>query len=491
MTDSNIVPKWCFTLLVLSSGLIILLIKKICNRVISVDSIVCSYIIVIIIFCQALYGIAQWFQWVPLMSNHKVVGSFDNPAGFVSCLCMGLPFVLLCLKSVARTSHKIGLYLLALVIILAIILAESRSGMISIVAVASVLCWHYIPFKKRTKAVILVCAFFLLLGGSYFFKKDSADGRLLIWKCSWEMIKDSPIYGHGINSFRAHYMDYQANYFEKYPGSSYSMLADNILCPFNEYLTVLINFGFIGLCILLIFMFFLLFCYYKHPRDKQWVALLSLLSVSVFSLFSYPFTYPFIWVIVCFDVYVLIRKIRCWVFASLYKQLFCIVSVMLCLFFLYKLYQRMEAEYTWDDVAYLHATDESLAVYESLMPILTRNPYFLYNYAVTLLDVDCLDESLDKALQCKVYWADYDLELLLGDIYKQRKEYEISERHYKKASCMCPCRFMPLYRMFELYKEVGDREHSQSMAQLIIEKPIKVRSSMIRQIKYKVKQELQ
>lgn len=151
----------------------------------------------------------------------------------------------------------------------------------------------------------------------------------------------------------------------------------------------------------------------------------------------------------------------------------------------------MEAEYTWDDVAYLHATDESLAIYESLMPILTRNPYFLYNYAVTLLDVDCLDESLDKALQCKVYWADYDLELLLGDIYKQRKEYEISERHYKKASCMCPCRFMPLYRMFELYKEVGDREHSQSMAQLIIEKPIKVRSSMIRQIKYKVKQELQ
>lgn len=140
MTDSNIVPKWCFTLLVLSSGLIILLIKKICNRVISVDSIVCSYIIVIIIFCQALYGIAQWFQWVPLMSNHKVVGSFDNPAGFASCLCMGLPFVLLCLKSVARTSHKIGLYLLALVIILAIILAESRSGMISIVAVASVLC---------------------------------------------------------------------------------------------------------------------------------------------------------------------------------------------------------------------------------------------------------------------------------------------------------------------------------------------------------------
>lgn len=70
-------------------------------------------------------------------------------------LVYGFTIVLLCLKSVARTSHKIGLYLLALVIILAIILAESRSGMISIVAVASVLCWHYIPFKKGLRLLFL------------------------------------------------------------------------------------------------------------------------------------------------------------------------------------------------------------------------------------------------------------------------------------------------------------------------------------------------
>ena len=47
------------------------------------------------------------------------------------------------------------------------------------------------------------------------------------------MIKDSPGYGHGINSFRTHYMDYQAHHFEQHPDSKYSMLADNVLCPFN------------------------------------------------------------------------------------------------------------------------------------------------------------------------------------------------------------------------------------------------------------------
>ena len=101
-----------------------------------------------------------------------------------------------------------------------------------------------------------------------------------------------------------------------------------------------------------------------------------------------------------------------------------------------------------------------------------------------------MDEWCDKALQCQTYWADYDLELLLGDIYKRRKEYEMSERYYKKASYMCPCRFIPLYRMFEVYKEVGDEERYRSMAQLIIEKPVKVQSSIVRQIKHKVKREV-
>ena len=177
-------------------------------------------------------------------------------------------------------------------------------------------------------------------------------------------------------------------------------------------------------------------------------------------------------------------------FAPIYKKSLCVILIIFCLGFSYRLYQRIEAEYRWNDIAYLHATDESLRVYKSLMPVLGSNPYFLYNYAVILLDVDSLDESLDKALRCRTYWADYDLELLLGDIYKRRKEYEISERYYKKASYMCPCRFIPLYRMFEVYKEMGDKERYQSMAQVIIAKPVKVQSSIVRQIKHKVKREV-
>ena len=35
----------------------------------------------------------------------------------------------------------------------------------------------------------------------YYYKKDSADGRLLIWRVSIDMIADAPLVGHGIGTF--------------------------------------------------------------------------------------------------------------------------------------------------------------------------------------------------------------------------------------------------------------------------------------------------
>lgn len=56
---------------------------------------------------------------------------------------------------------------------------------------------------------------------------------------------------------------------------------------------------------------------------------------------------------------------------------------------------------------------------------------------------------------------------------------------------MCPCRFIPLQQMFELFKEIGDEKKALEVAEKIIEKPIKVKSLIISQIKYKMKRTLQ
>ena len=124
-------------------------------------------------------------------------------------------------------------------------------------------------------------------------KKDSADGRLLIWNCAWEMIKDAPLTGHGSGSFRAHYMDYQAAYIEAHPDNHYVTLADNVLSPFNEYIHFTLNFRLIGLFLIFIGTGYL---WWKNRNRKDIdgkVAAFFLYGIGIFSLFSYPFTYPF------------------------------------------------------------------------------------------------------------------------------------------------------------------------------------------------------
>lgn len=88
------------------------------------------------------------------------------------------------------------------------------------------------------KSVSLFLFMILFIISIYYYKKDSADGRLLIWRVSIDMIADAPLVGHGIGTFENKYMYYQAQYFESHPYSKYEKLADNIVYPYNEFLRI-------------------------------------------------------------------------------------------------------------------------------------------------------------------------------------------------------------------------------------------------------------
>lgn len=51
---------------------------------------------------------------------------------------------------------------------------------------------------------------------------------------------------------------------------------------------------------------------------------------------------------------------------------------------------------------------------------------------------------------------------------------------------MCPCRFMPLNQLYDLYKSMGIDERALEIAIEIVNKPIKVKSRTITQIRYKM-----
>jgi O-antigen ligase len=93
---------------------------------------------------------------------------------------------------------------------------------------------------------VLIVAIFLSIK-LYHFKKDSADGRLLMWTVSLNMIKEKPLTGFVPGGFRKLYPLWQGEYIANRDDSLWTILADDVSSPFNEFLKTGIEQGIIGL----------------------------------------------------------------------------------------------------------------------------------------------------------------------------------------------------------------------------------------------------
>ena len=78
---------------------------------------------------------------------------------------------------------------------------------------------------------------------------------------------------------------------------------------------------------------------------------------------------------------------------------------------------------------------------------------------------------------------DYDTHLLAASNHEHMGNYGLAEAHLRKASAMCPVRFVPLYQLAKLYGKMGRYEDQRRMAKQIMDKEVKVPSQRITDIK--------
>jgi O-antigen ligase len=460
--------------------------------------------IIVVNLCsfQAIYGLFQYFQIIRVASVFPIVGSFDNPAGFAACSAVAFPLAFSLLKE--WKYYKWPAIVSMAVIGIAVVLSESRAGIVSLGAVLVIFLYSEYHEKLRKLKKYLIPSS-IVIGATIFFlllsmKQDSASGRVLIWSNTWEMIKDTPIFGHGNGAFPAKYMDYQADYFAQNPESKYTMLADNVLHPFNEYLLLSAEYGLVGLILLLTVAFFLL----KSGKIGS-PYMLCLISLGIFSLFSYPLKYPFVWVIVAYCL-AEIRKRQarhCGLAPqSTDKEQAAkpIRSAMLLLLLItfvslggYFLSKDISFEYRWNKAAkasLLGKTKELLPEYERLHRARNGNYLFLYNYGAELNHINEYEKSAVILSQCLHYLNDYDVQMLLADNYSNLKQWDKAENHYIRAADMCPARFLPLSKLMNLYDTTGQNDKAKKMALKIIDKPVKVQSPTVSRIKMEAKERL-
>src|SRR5690606_37757347 len=371
----------------------------------------------------AIQGILQFFGILTANGIFRVTGSFDNPAGFAICLSAGFPTCYYHWSQPNKWGNRLSI-VVGLLIILAVILSGSRTGVFCLVVLGMLYILHYFSISIKTKQIFILTG--ILLGFIcflYLLKKDSADGRLLIWNCSWNMIMDKPWTGFGFGGFRENYMYYQAAYFRQFPDSPYAMLAGNVSRPFNEYILLLVNFGLLGLLVLIVCIYGIVRLYRRNKSPLTLFAVQTLIGIAVLALFSYPLLYPYIWWLLLLSVSILLIGLKDMFHLSRRKQRVCaLLSGIATLMIRRTIYRDMRYKQAWTQTinAALHAGIDNIKErYEMLFSKLKENHLFLFNYAAEMNHQQEYMLSLDIAKLVSDMWADYDLQLIMAHNYQQ------------------------------------------------------------------------
>ena len=407
---------------------------------------------------EAIWGLLQVYGYEP--SNHSLyalTGSFYNPGPYSGFLAMCLPLALHeWLEGKRIWKH---LALVAWVLMLVVLPSGmSRSAWLAaLVASGYVLGMHYRDRLYRFRKFFWIGGLLLiLLGvGAYHWKKDSADGRLLMWKVAIQAVLEYPWQGVGWENVAGAYGDAQERYFASGVASEQEVhVAGAPEYVFNEYLQVAMAWGVLALCGILLLVGG---CFCLGHRGRMFGVCGALLSLSVFSFSSYPF--QFLEFIVAFGALLVACLMR---LRNVYLQVaVLIIGIGVCL-------------YLYD--------------YREEYPM--RKAHTMFNRAHSLHKAGEWEASTEILKETMRISSDARILNIIGKNCQALGEYKEAEEWFIRSTHRLPNRIYPYYLLAKLYAEhpkYFPREKLEWAVRMVLEKEAKVESTAIKQMREEVK----
>lgn len=460
-----------------------------------------SYLYVVLILSviiEAIWGMMQLYDFLPSYNkNFKITGSFFNPGpygGYIAIIFpMSLSFFLIYrrirnesfINKVINVISFISIIFSLLVIPASMSraawLALSAGGLYVVISHFNLLNFiQKFTLKKNIFiGVGIVFVLTLLFICLFYLKQGSAIGRLVIWKASINFLFNKEgFWGVGLGHFTEAYAKAQSSYLSGYSSTSTEvMTSDFPEYGFNEYLQIGLEIGVIGL---LLFLLILFLAFYQSIKTKQVYLTGTLISFSVFSFFSYPFSVlPFCIIFVFIlsasrkntnqSKLTVNQQIR------IHPVLPTIVFSILSSFLLYHAYYFMESVKLWSSIPHNKSLEQTL-IYKENYNRLNDQYYFLLAYSKNLSDNKLYIESnviLERAkrLSCNPFLYTFS-----GANYEQQGLFKQAEENYFKSYNIVPNRIYPLYLLAKLYKKQGDVLKMREMAYRVINKKAKIPS---------------
>lgn len=441
-------------------------------------------VISIVLFLQLIYSFCKRPEvWEREISWNMICGSFRNTALwglFVAIAIIGVLEQLIYLK--LSGWKRVVLYVLFTGELWLLSMSGSRAAWLGCLIGSVVLVWR--KYNKRTSyffkwygKVGVGLLLISLIYGLYIYRPGSANGRLLIWRISMDMVWEKPLLGWGSDGFRQHYMAFQEKYFHLHPDSGFSSCADNNFYAFNEVLRIIVENGILGM----LFIGILGTIIIRIPTDsspeiRMIKAMLSV--IAVFSCFSYPLSNWQLSILLLSCLAFLSSKtsVLCLSHIFWYGKVIGVVVTGMIYGILLLPYQK--AYRTWER-ALVKIKKEPLVGLQEMQSIkdeLSRQPFFLQSYGRCLNQNGFYDQAsnvLEEASQC---YATYPVLIELGKSYRGMHEWRKAESCWKKAADRIPSRFLPVYLQMMMFQEKGDLCKARQLADRMINKKRKIES---------------
>lgn len=458
---------------------------------------------------EAVWGMQQLHGYA--YSNHslfRLTGSFFNPGPYCGYLAAVLP---VCLW--AALKFQKGMHYFAWICVGAILIVlpagMSRSAWMAAVVACGWVYWTerigwekakaaYIRYKNATIPFIAIVAILAgcAIAGVYGMKRDSADGRLLMWKVTGKAIAGQPLAGTGLGGFPAAYAEAQGEYFAT--GTATDQEKQVAGCPeyaFNEYLQIGLEQGIGGL---IVFVLWLGSMGYYGIRNRQHGAVGGVLALAVFAVSSYPLQLPSFWMILVFLGAICVTKdgtqARSSALSVSSAYPITIISLLslasVCLFILqkgqyevYKRWGRMQTVY--NNKAYESVSED----YKDLHDKLKHKPEFLFEEAQCLSKTGRYAEAIRVLERAKRLSGDPMIRYMIAKNRQATGDYREAERELLHAIGILPERLYPYYLLAKLYAEPAfyQADKFRAAAGAVLTKEPKVESSAIREMRTEIK----
>lgn len=404
-----------------------------------------------------------------------------------------LPFIVY--FSAATPSFKLLRWILLFLVIASVVLlvvTNGRAGWLGfIISIAYILSRHLSSQSARKKIRFgifpLGVILFILL---FFYKPDSSSGRFLIYKISTGIFVDNWFWGIGTGKFKVIYNQYQAAYFEKHSiDNKEALLADNTFYAFNDFFQVIIENGIIGALFWVVAMLLIIQKVRRTviTRENSYLftaVTASLICILTGCLISYPLqTFPAVFQMVV--AFAILNSFPTDNKALLFHLRQVFICLPLGIFFVFQTWsyylfsQKALSAYNLERAGF---TKEALVQYKLLARSGITEGNVLYQYAQILYHTNQPAAARAVLIKAEQDYCSSNLYTLSGRVAYELQHYLQAEKDYRTAVFMVPNKMINRFNLLSYYIERKDTSNIIFWSNSILNMPVKVPSSIARNI---------